>query len=334
MALAMRRKKLIAGAAVAIAVCAAAAGYALFRQKARTTAAAAQAAPEDQAPPEISLSGRIQARETVDVPAPIDGKVVAFHADVGADVYEGQMLAEIRSEGLETAHQHAAAELERAQARAQNLESTIAAARLEASRASADAMRVRSELDRAGRNYQRQRILIAEGATPRQVFEKAEKEYETLVSQSKDLDEVSRAADERVSSLSRELDAARRLLDDKLADAEAAKTRVEAGQVLSPATGTISARRGQEGEEVHPSMTDLFQIATDTSQLQVILEPDPDQLPRIQPGQDAVITTADAPDLLPGKVASVEEGKVVVQFANPSPLVKPGHTAQVRIRVT
>jgi multidrug resistance efflux pump len=249
-------------------------------------------------------------------------------------VYEGQLLAEIRSEGLETAQQQAAAELERTQSRVQNLEGTIAAARLEASRASADAMRVRSELDRAGRNYQRQRILITEGATPRQVFEKAEKEYEALVGQSKDLDAVARAADDRVSSLSRELDAARRLLDDKLADAEAARTRVEAGQVLSPATGTVSARRGQEGQEVHPSMTDLFQIATDTSQLEVVLEPDPGQLPRIQPGQDAAVTTADVPDVLPGKVVSVEEGKVLVQFANPSPLVKPGHTAQVRIRVT
>jgi multidrug resistance efflux pump len=334
MSLAMRGTKLTAAAAVAIAVCAAAAGYAVFRQRAGTAPVATQAAPENQPPPEISLSGRIQARETVDVPAPIDGKIVAFHADVGADVYEGQLLAEIRSEGLESAEQHAAAELERAQSRVQELEGTIAAARLEASRAAADAMRARSELDRASRAYQRQRMLIAEGATPRQVFEKAETDYEALVTQSKDLDVVARAADERVSSLSRELDAARRVLEDKLADAEAARTRVTAGQVLSPATGTISARRGQEGEEVHPSIPDLFRIATETSHLEVILQPDPSQLPRIRAGQDALITIADVPDMLSGKVVSVDQGKVLVEFANPSPLVKPGHSAQVRIRVT
>jgi membrane fusion protein (multidrug efflux system) len=334
MAVAMRRKKLIAATAVAIAVCAAAAGYALFRQKAGTAPTPSQVAQQNAPPPEISLSGRIDAPNTVDVPAPVEGKILAFHADVGADVYEGQLLAEIRSESLETAQLQTAAELERAQSRVRDLESAIAAARLEASRASADAMRVRSELDRASRAYERQRLLIAEGATPRQVFEKAEKDYEALVGQAKDLETVARGADERVSSLSRELDGARVFLEDKLADAEAAKTRVEAGQVLAPASGTISARRGQEGGEVHPSMPDLFRIATDTSHLQVILEPDPAQLQRIQPGQDAAITIADVPEVLGGKVVSMQEGKVLVEFANPSPLVKPGHTAQVRIRVT
>jgi multidrug resistance efflux pump len=252
---------------------------------------------------------------------------------VGNDVYEGQLLAEIRSASLETAQQQTAAELERAQTRVQTLEGSIAAARLEASRASADAMRARSELDRASRTYERQRLLIREGATPRQVYEKAEKEYEAIVTESKDLDTVARQADERVAALTRDLDAARRLLEDKLQDAEAAKTRVEAGQVLAPATGTISARRGQEGDEVHPSMADLFQIATDISQLEVILQPDPAELQRIQPGMDATVTTADAPELLAGKVASVEDGKVVVRFGNPSPLVKPGQTGDVRIRV-
>jgi multidrug resistance efflux pump len=324
----------IAAIAVAIAICAAAAGYAVFRKRVRSEHAPAPAVEKPALPPEVSLSGRIQALETVDVPAPIDGRILKFYAEVGSDVYEGQLLADIRSEGLETAQQHTAQELERAQRRVQDLESAIAAARLEASRASADAMRARAELDRASRAYERQRLLIREGATPRQVFEKAEKEYNGLVVESKDLDTVAGSADERVASLSRELDAARRFLDDKLQDAEAAKARVEAGQVLSPATGTISARRGQEGEEVHPTMTDLFQIATDNSQLEVVLEPDPAQLARIQPGQDAAVTTADAPEVLGGKVASVEDGKVVVQFANPSPLVKPGHTAQVRIRVT
>lgn len=331
----MGRKHVIAAAAVAVAIGAAAAGYAVFRQRAQAAPSAAAAPVAKPAtPPEISLTGRIQARETVDVAVPIDGRVIAFHAEVGDDVYEGQLLAEIRSEGLETAQQHAAAELERGTARVQNLESSISAARLEASRASADAMRARSELDRAGRAYERQRLLIGEGATPRQVFEKAEKAYQALVSESKDLDTVAKQADERVTALSRELDAARRFLDDKLQDAEAAKTRVEAGQILSPATGTIAARRGAQGDEVHPTMTDLFQIATDNSQLEIVVEPSPADLARIHSGQDAAITIAEVPEVLTGKVASVQDGKAVVQFANPSPLVKPGHTAQVRIRLT
>jgi hypothetical protein len=91
---------------------------------------------------------------------------------------------------------------------------------------------------------------------------------------------------------------------------------------------------GQAGEEVHPAMSNLFTIATDLSTVEVVLEPAPDQLRQIQPRQPALLTTADvASEPLEGEVASVENGKVTVRFANPSPLVKPGHTGEVRIRV-
>jgi macrolide-specific efflux system membrane fusion protein len=271
----------------------------------------------------------------VKVSAPIEGTVTTFHVDVGADVYEGQLLAEIRSDMLDSAQQAATAELERAQTRVQNLESALSAARLESSRATADAIRAGTDFDRATRNFQRQKLLLGEGATPRQVFEKAEKEYTSLLAESKQLAEVAKQSEERISSASRELDSARKLLEGKLADMEAAKSRLEAGQVISPATGTIAARRGQPGDEVNPEMDDLFQIATSTSALEVLVEPSPADLLRIKPGQEALVNVADIPnEVLPGKVSSVEEGKVRIEFSNPSALVKPGQTAQVRIRVT
>lgn len=336
MSLAMKARLLI-GAVAVLLVAGAAGAYYFMRQKSAQQADAAKAADAAKPvlPAEITLSGTIQGRELVKVAAPMEGIVAAFHVEVGADVYEGQLLAEIRSDMLDSAHQAVTAELERLQARVQNLESAVSAARLEASRATADAIRARGELDRATRNYQREKLLIAEGATPRKVFEKAEQDYNSLVTESKQLDEMAKQAEERITSASRELDAARKLLEGKLADMEAAKLRVEAGQVLSPVTGSIAARRGQPGDEVNPEMEDLFQIATDLSTLDVVVEPSPAELKAIQSGQQALIHVADVPnEALAGKVTSVEDGKVKIEFANPSPLVKPGQTAQVRIRVT
>lgn len=284
---------------------------------------------------EMVLPGRIQARMTTSIPAPIDGIIVAFHADVGEEVHEGQLLAEIRNDGLQGAQESANTELESAQARVTNLESAVTAARLESSRASADAARARGESDRASRNYARQKMLVAEGATPRQVFEKAEKEAEVLDQESRNAVETAKQAEERLSMVLRELDTARKLLDGKVQDLESASARLDAGQIISPVDGVIAARKGQQGEQVHPATGDLFQIATDLSTLEVTLEPDPKQALVIKVGQPAAVIVADLPnESLQGKVTSAERGKVIVEFSNPSPLVKPGLTAQVRIKVT
>lgn len=337
MSMEMKRKRVM-GAVAAVAVIAGGiATYFLVRRQAMEQAAQAKAdaARQTELPPEVTLPGVIHARDVLKVAAPIEGVVRVFHVDVGAEVYEGQLLAEITSETLDSAHQLTVVELERAQTRVQNMETALSAARLEASRASADAIRARSELDRATRTYQRQKLLIGEGATPRQTFEKAEREYNAISAESQNLDLVAQHAEERVSSSSRELDAARKILEGKVEEMEVAKARVEAGQVLSPATGIISARRGQAGDEVHPSMEDLFQIATDTTNLEVTVEPSPADLARIKPGLAGWVHVADLPnDPLPAKVTGIEEGKVRLEFANPSPLVRPGQTAQVRIRVT
>lgn len=324
----------IAAATVLIAVVAAGLAF-LYR----TTATAPPApnpvpAPVAEVESEAVLPAIIRARLLVKTPVPVDGRVAAFHAEVGDEVFEGQIIAEIRSEASEVARESAKLDVEQGQTRVNNLESTVTAARLEASRASADAARLRAELDRATRNYSREKLLLAEGATPRLVFEKAERDYKTLETDSATAQELSRAADERVSSLQAELDRQRKILETKLTDMEGAESRAASGQVLAPAAGVIAARRGQVGDEVHPSMEDLFQIATDLSVLDAEVEPSPAQLARIKPGQPAAVTVADLPnEALTGKVVSVQDGKAMVEFSNPSPLVRPGMTAQVRIKI-
>ena len=79
------------------------------------------------------FSGTIRAQHTVSVRATVNGQVGSFLADVGQDVYEGQLLARLVNPGLETARETAAKSVENAQAKIGSLEGAIIAARLEAS---------------------------------------------------------------------------------------------------------------------------------------------------------------------------------------------------------
>jgi multidrug resistance efflux pump len=275
----------------------------------------------------------VRARDVVPVPAPIEGTIESFHAEIGDEVFEGQALAFIRNTGLESAKEQAYSVLEQAHEKTNRLESAVIEGRLEASRAAADASRARNEYERAEREYQRQQILIREGATPRLTWEKAEREYANAKAEFENLDSMARQIAERIDSMTKELDNTRRALEEKRLDYEAASSDAGAADLRSPVDGLVVARRGAEGEAVTREVRDLFQIAVDLSTFQAVAEPDPNALPKIHPGQQALLHFPEVGEGLSADVKSVEDGKVILEFPNPGPAVRPGATGQARIRL-
>ncbi len=148
------------------------------------------------------------------------------------------------------------------------------------------------------------------------------------------LEGVASGAESRLTSLQQTLENTRKNLETRTEDLEAAKARVDAGQVFSPVNGVVISRRGQPGDDVNPTMHDLFRIGTDLTNLVVVVEPPPPALPKIQPGMAALVLSADVPgEALSGTVSKVENGRVTVEFATPTPIIRPGHTAQVRLKL-
>src|SRR2546427_12013199 len=83
--------------------------------------------PETTAPPavtapansnEFTLRGKIRPQHVVGVAATVPGFVEAFLAEPGEDVYEGQVLARIGAQSLDSVREAAANALERAQEQA------------------------------------------------------------------------------------------------------------------------------------------------------------------------------------------------------------------------
>lgn len=282
---------------------------------------------------QLSMTGLVQAQEVIQIPAPIDGTIESFGASVGEDVFEGQLLARLTNSKLDTTVERATLELEKMQQRVTSLEAAIVSSRLEASRARADASRVRSEFERLEKIYKRQELLIREGATPRLVFEKAQREYHEAKQDLELKDKLAQQADERVDALNRELDAAKKHLDEETKSLDEAKQDAAAGEVQSPADGIVIARRGAPGEEANRSWEDLFQIAVATSALDVVIQPEPPVLARIKVGQPAMINVAEVPgEPIQGTVREIKDGRVVVDFTSPTPAIRPGVTAQVTIK--
>jgi HlyD family secretion protein len=293
-------------------------------------------APERPAPvDEVSLPGKIEAQQVVTVPSASGGSVSEFLADVGQDVFEGAVLARIGNQALQTADEQARAALEQAQARVEKAGAAIIAARLEATRARADAIRAHSDFDRTQRTYQRQKMLHAEGATPRLTYEKAERDFQMAQTESQSLEDLARVAENRVAELVQEQEAAKKLLEEKTRDAEDAKASLAATDVRSPVDGVVVERKGEVGKDLsQQDQAELFRIAVNPAQLQVRLNPDPAISKRIQPGDPALVILADmGGESISGTVQEVQGGSATVAFTSPNPVIKPGMSAQVRLKL-
>jgi len=283
---------------------------------------------------ELSLPGRIQAQHVVPVGAPVTGTIDSFLVDIGQEVSEGQLLARIASQGLESAREEAVRSAQNSQEKVNPIEGRIIAARLEASRARADASRSRDQFDRAEKTYLRQQMLHREGATPRLVYEKAEREFETARSEFNSLDELARQAESRVNDLIRDLDVARRSLEEHNAELESATAQSAGAEIRSPVSGILVARKGEPGKVIGPQdAKDLLEIAADLSQLAVLIHVEPPALQRIRPGQDALVIVADLNGVIPAAVKEIKGGDVTLSFVSPSPVIRPGMTAQVRLKL-
>lgn len=322
-------------AAVVTLLLAGAGGFAYWRtRRAPPPPPPAVEEPELQTGAEVVLEGTLRALHVVSVAAPLDGILEEIPVAPGDEVFEGQLLGRVTNEVLEQNERNATQELERAQARLSALESALLAARLEESRVAADAARARSEFQKSERDYERQRILLREGATARNVHDASQKVFEASRTESETLTALMRAIQERIQQSAREIEAARKTLAEEEQELELARQQLAAEQVVSPVDGVIIAVRKSAGAEVKKELDTLFDIGIDLTALEAVLEPAPPILKRLQAGMEAAVLLDELPgEGLPAAVRAIEDGKVYVEFASPSPLIRPGMTASVRLRL-
>jgi len=325
----VRGKWLVVPAVLASLV---AAGFWLHSRKPRPATVAASASTL-VLPPSITITGKVRAAHVTAVGAELPGSIDEFEVNVGDEVFQGQVLAQIGSSGIEAARSEAAAEVEKAQNHVESAEKLYAAAQLEASRAHADAERSRAEFDRITRLFDRQKTLFRAGATPRLTYEKTERDFESAQQESDAVAKAESSARDHVQNTLKELDNAKRVLAGKNQDLESAQSAVLAAVVESPVDGLVVARQGEVGQPAQELGANLFQIATDLFDLEVVIEPQPEVLKRMRPRQPALVVIPDLQSTgYPGEVKTIEEKQVVIAFQSPTPAIRPGMVADVRLK--
>jgi len=283
---------------------------------------------------ELSFSGIVRARHVVLVPAPTDGTLESMEVGVGMEVFEAQLLGRIKNTLLESSRDAAREEMESAQSRVNHLESGLIAARLEASRTAAEASRARMEFEKAEKLYLRQQMLLREGATAKLVHDKAERGYRLAKADDEAQSQTARQAQDRVETISRDLEAAKRALEEKKGEMERATGDLSGAELLSPVDGVLIGARYKVGEEIPPGLEDLFQIGVDLNELEVGIEPDPRVRTRLRDGLPALVQILEiSGDAIHAELRLDEDGKARVEFQTADVTIKPGLNAIVKIKL-
>lgn len=282
---------------------------------------------------EITLQGKIRPQHTIGVAANVPGFIENFLVEPGQDVYQGQVLARIGAQGLESSREGANAALEKAQEQVTRAEAGLAQARMEGSRSEADMQRAQMTLDRLQKAYTRQKTLHDAGATPRLQFEKAEADYQAAQKEYDIVANAARTGRERIQAAQGDVNASRKMVEGKQQELEEAEANLAAAEVHSPVDGYVVSRKGEVGKPAGEFGEDFFRIATDLFAMEVELEPKDADLARIIPGMPALVLVLDVQsNAMEGKVKEIKDKKVIVEFGNGNPAIRPGMMADVRLR--
>jgi HlyD family secretion protein len=274
-------------------------------------AIAAAACQEPEPSNVIRVSGHVEATE-VQVAADVGGRLLELRVDEGDRVTAGQEVGRLDTRDIELQIARARAERAAADAQLRFLEAgarpeEVRQAQAQRAAAAAEVAAIAAQLKAAETDLARFEALLKANAGSQKERDDARARVDVLREQERSARERVRGAREVVSRLQagatrEELDAARarvRTVDAQIALLE--KARADAS-ITSPATGIVTQKLAEAGEQVAPRMPILVVTDLDNAWANLFV-PEP-MIPRVMIGQPARVLT-DAGSTVDGKVTFI-----------------------------
>jgi HlyD family secretion protein len=264
----------------------------------------------------VSASGKVRALNTIKVGAEVSGQITKVYVDFNTPVTAGQILAEI--------------DPTRVRARVEQSEAQVALTRANLQQATANVARARADLEIQERDYARQKALADRGFVSKAGLDIAQSKLNSA-----------RNAVQVASAQSQSGDAQIR---QGVAELSSAKLDLSRTQIVAPASGVIINKLVEPGTTVAASFQtpNLFEIASDTTKMQVEASVDEADIGQISEGQDVNFTVDSHPDFIfkakvrqvrqaPVETANVVSYLVIIDVDNLDGKLLPGMTANVEI---
>ncbi len=264
----------------------------------------------------VTASGKLRALNTVKVGAEVSGQIVSVNVDFNSPVRAGQVLAVI--------------DPTRFRARESQAKAQVALAQASLAQADAAVTRARTDLDLQQRDFARRRQLLREGFVSKAGLD-------TATGQLAGAQAGLRTAVAQVSS-------ARAQIQQSSAELTNAQLDLRRTVIVAPTSGVIINKLVEPGSTVAASFQtpNLFEIAADTTRMQVEASVDEADIGQIADGQAVEFTVDAYPEIrFPASVRQIRKAAtetqnvvsyfVILEVNNADGKLLPGMTANVDI---
>jgi HlyD family secretion protein len=218
----------------------------------------------------VSASGKLRALNTIKVGSEISGQVTQVYVDFNSPVTAGQVLAEI--------------DPTRIRARVQQAQAQVSLARASLAQADAAIVRARTDVEVQQRQYARAQELVKQGFVSKAALDQAQNALSTA-----------RAA---MSTAQAQAQSARAQISQSNAELSSARLDLSRTRIVAPTSGVVINKLVEPGTTVAASFQtpNLFEIAADTSRMQVEASVDEADIGQIRDGQTVAFTVDSYPD--------------------------------------
>ena len=264
----------------------------------------------------VTASGKLRALNTIKVGAEVSGQITRVMVDYNSPVRAGQVLAEIDPTRL--------------RARVEQAQAQVAVAQAALAQAQASAIRARTDIEIQQREFGRRQNLSNRGFVSRSTLDAAQN---TL---------AGARAGQRTAAA--QVASARAQIAQANAELSSAMLDLSRTTIVAPAAGVIINKLVEPGTTVAASFQtpNLFEIAADTTRMQVEASVDEADIGQVRVGQDVLFTVDAYPNerfravvrqirKAATEMANVVSYLVILGVDNRDGKLLPGMTANVEI---
>ncbi|MFD2369496.1 efflux RND transporter periplasmic adaptor subunit [Brevibacillus sp. GCM10020057] len=302
-------------------------------QAARAVPVEVQKAMKEEFAVQMTLSGRLEAIQQVDVPSKATGRIQQVLVKVGEQVKSGQPIAILDGQELQIQMQKAQASLMSAKARyAEATQGTEAEVLAQTANSLID---LQNKANAAKVDLERAEKLFQEGAISTSEVEKARL---ALVSAQTNLEnQIQKAQQEKKGPTQASVDSAAAALKQSEADYALAQLNVANLTIKSPISGVIGSLSATIGENV--SNNAVVAQVVNYSTLKVTAKASEGQVSQFQPGQSVTVKVPSANLTVNGKITSVspiadssKSYPIEIEVPNPDLRAKAGMVASIEVK--
>ena len=264
----------------------------------------------------VSASGKVRALNTIKVGAEVSGQITKVYVDFNTPVTAGQVLAEI--------------DPTRVRARVEQSEAQVALTKANLQQSVANVGRARADLEIQERDFARQKALADRGFVSKAGLDIAQ----SKLNSARNAVLVAQAQSQSGNAQIRQ----------GVAELSSAKLDLNRTVIVAPASGVIINKLVEPGTTVAASFQtpNLFEIASDTTKMQVEASVDEADIGQIREAQDVNFTVDSHPNyIFKAKVRQVRQAPVetqnvvsylvIIDVDNLDGKLLPGMTANVEI---